>query len=64
MATKKSAVTVLTPKEHAAIRRKVQRGIQDFEEGKYEVFDAKGLRALPAILVAESMKRLSRRKTA
>ena len=54
----------LTTAERADIRRKVARGIQEIQEGKYETFTAAELRKLPAELVAESMKRLGRRKTA
>jgi hypothetical protein len=50
--------------ERATARRRVQRGIKDIAEGKFEDFDAAGLRSLAGELVADSMKKLSRRKTA
>jgi hypothetical protein len=58
------AIPDLTPAEIAAHRPKVLRGIRDIEEGRYKDFDEKGLLELPRLLVAESLKRLSRRKTA
>jgi len=62
MAPRKST-RVLT-KEEVVIRRKVQRGIKDFEEGKYETYDAAGLMQLAKDIVANSMRKIARRKKA
>ncbi len=61
---KKVAVSFLPADERATARRRVQRGIKDIEEGRFEDFDAVGLRNLASELVADSMKKLNRRKTA
>ena len=54
----------LTKAEQEGIRRGVSRGIKDIEEGRYEDYDAEGLRGLAKELVAGSAKRLaSRSKT-
>ena len=63
-APKKVAVSFLPDEERAIARHRVQRGIKDIAEGRFEDFDAAGLRNLAGELVADSMKKLSRRKTA
>jgi hypothetical protein len=63
-AAKKGAVSLLPADERATAPRRVQRGIKDIAEGRFEDFDAAGLRNLAGELVADSMKKLSRRKTA
>jgi putative addiction module CopG family antidote len=57
----------LTPRERQAIRQRVQLGIRDIEEGRFEEFDEKGLRAYFAGITERGKKRLaavSARKTA
>ncbi|HWZ43238.1 MAG TPA: type II toxin-antitoxin system ParD family antitoxin [Candidatus Saccharimonadales bacterium] len=51
----------LTKEEHDGIRRGVQQGIRDIEEGRYVEYDADGLRNLATNLVGASVKKLSRR---
>jgi antitoxin ParD1/3/4 len=46
----------LTQSEHEGIRRGVEEGIRDIEEGRYEEFDADGLRGLAKELGAASAK--------
>lgn len=46
----------LTQSERAGIRRGVEEGIRDIEEGRYEEFDADGLRGLAKELGAASAK--------
>ena len=41
------------------IRRGIKQGIKDVEEGRYEEYDADGLRSLAKKLVATSVKKLS-----
>jgi antitoxin ParD1/3/4 len=54
----------LTKAERERIRRGVQKGIQDIEEGRYEEYDAQGLRNLASRLVATSARKLPRRHKA
>lgn len=54
----------LTKAEHDSVRRGIRRGIRDIETGRYEEYDAVGLRTLPKKLVAASARRLSRRRNA
>jgi putative addiction module CopG family antidote len=57
----------LTSRERQGIRQKVQQGIRDIEEGRFEEFDEKGLRAYFAGITERGKKRLaaaSARKTA
>jgi hypothetical protein len=61
---KRVAASFLPAEEHAVARRRVPRGIKDIADGKFEDFDAAGLRELARDLVADSVKKLSRRKTA
>lgn len=51
----------LTKGERESIRRGVQQGIRDIEEGRYEEFDADGLRSLAKELVAASARKLAGR---
>ena len=53
-----------TKVERDRIRRGVQQGFQDIEDGGYEEYDADGLRSLASKLVATSVKKLSRRHRA
>jgi len=48
----------LTRGERESIRRGVQQGIRDIEEGRYEEYDADGLRSLAKELVSASVKKL------
>ena len=59
-----AAIPPLAPAEIAAARRGVLGGIRDIEEGRYEDFNAQGLLQLAKDIVADSMKKLNRRKTA
>ena len=53
----------LSREEREGIRRGIHRGIKDIEAGRYEEYDADGLRALTKKLVAASgKKRFSHRK--
>ncbi|MBZ5523482.1 MAG: type II toxin-antitoxin system ParD family antitoxin [Acidobacteriia bacterium] len=54
----------LTKVERDRIRRGVQQGLQDIEGGRYEEYDADGLRSLANELVAASVKKHSRRRRA
>jgi len=54
----------LTKTEFDGIRRGVQQGIRDIEEGRSEEFDADGLRNLGTRLVATSVRKLSGRHQA
>jgi antitoxin ParD1/3/4 len=49
----------LTKAEREGIRRGVRQGIKDIETGRYEEYDADGLRALTKKLVAASARKLS-----
>ena len=50
--------------ERESIRRGVQQGTRDIEEGRYDEYDADGLRGLARTLVATSTRKLaSRSKT-
>lgn len=49
----------LTKAERDGIRRGVRRGTQDIAMGRYEDYDADGLRALPKKLAAASARKLS-----
>ena len=46
------------------IKRRVDRGISDIERGRYEEFDAAGLRAVARDVVAASVKKSKRRSPA
>ena len=61
---KKAAVSFLPADERATARRRVRQGIKDIAEGRFEDFNAAGLRNLAGELVADSLKKLGRRKTA
>ncbi len=50
--------------EREDIRRSVKRGIQDIEAGRFEEFDARGLRGLTKELVAGSVKKQASRAKA
>jgi len=52
----------LTKREREGIRRGVQQGIKDIEAGRYEEYDADGLRALGRKLVSASGRKASRRQ--
>lgn len=54
----------LTKAEHDAVRRGIRRGMRDIEAGRYEEYDADGLRTLPKKLVAASARKLSSRRNA
>jgi putative addiction module CopG family antidote len=54
----------LTHGEREGMRRAVRRGIQDIEEGRYEVYNADGLRGLAEDLVAASGKKTAGRSLA
>jgi uncharacterized protein (DUF433 family) len=58
------ASACLTKAEQAGIRRGVSQGIKDLEAGRYEDYDAEGLRGLAKELVASSAKRLAGRSKA
>jgi hypothetical protein len=45
-----------------SIRRGIKQGIKDMEAGRYEEYDADGLRNLAKTLVATSVKKLARPK--
>ncbi len=49
--------TGLSESEQDVIRESVQRGIRDIEEGRFEDFDADGLRRLGAEVVAQSARK-------
>jgi putative addiction module CopG family antidote len=48
--------------EHEGIRRGVRRGIKDIGEGRYQEYDADGLKGLARELVAASAKKTARSK--
>jgi putative addiction module CopG family antidote len=52
----------LTPSHREGIRRSVQEGIRDIEQGHYEDYDAEGLRALAKELVVASVEGSARRR--
>jgi putative addiction module CopG family antidote len=54
----------LTKGERESIRRGVRQGTKDIEEGRYEEYNADGLRNLAKDLVAASAKKLAGRSTA
>jgi antitoxin ParD1/3/4 len=54
----------LTKREREGIRRGVRQGIKDIEEGRYQEYDADGLRNLAKDLVAASAKKPASRSTA
>jgi antitoxin ParD1/3/4 len=54
----------LTKGEREGIRRAVEQGITDIEEGRYEEYDADGLRTLAKELVGASVKKLAVRQKA
>ena len=54
----------LTQGEREGIRRGVRQGIKDIEEGRYEVYNADGLRGLAEDLVAASAKKTAGRSLA
>jgi hypothetical protein len=62
--SKNVTVSLLPADERAMARRRVQRGIKDIAEGRFEDFDAAGLRNLASELVADSTRKLNRRKIA
>ena len=47
----------LPPSQRDDLRRSVQRGIRDIEAGRFEEYDAAGLRGLGKELVARSVKK-------
>jgi putative addiction module CopG family antidote len=51
----------VTAGQHSEMRRSVQRGIQDIEAGRYEEYDADGLRRLARELVDQSSRKTNRR---
>ena len=53
-----------TKADRESIRRGIKQGIKDVEEGRYEEYDADGLRNLAKKLVATSVKKLSARSKA
>jgi putative addiction module CopG family antidote len=53
-----------TESERENILRSVQRGINDIEAGRFEEYDAEGLRSLAKELVARSAKKQSLRTNA
>ena len=54
----------LTKGERESIRRGVLQGIKDIEEGRYEEYDADGLRNVAKDFVAASAKKSAGRSTA
>ena len=54
----------LTKGEREGIRRGVRQGIKDIEEGRYQEYNADGLRNLAKDLVAASAKKPAGRSTA
>jgi putative addiction module CopG family antidote len=54
----------LTKAERESIRRGVRQGINDVEEGRYEEYNADGLRKVAKDLVAVSAKKTAGRSTA
>jgi Arc/MetJ-type ribon-helix-helix transcriptional regulator len=54
----------LTKGGRQGIRRGVRQGIKDIEEGRYQEYNADGLRNLAKDLVAASAKKLAGRSTA
>jgi putative addiction module CopG family antidote len=54
----------LSKGERESIRHGVRQGISDIEQGRYEEYDADGLRNLARDLVATSAKKLAGRSTA
>lgn len=54
----------LSETERDSIRRGVQQGLQDIEEGRFKEYDADGLKNLAAKMVATSVKKFSRRSRA
>lgn len=52
----------LTSAGRESIRRRVRQGIEDIEAGRYEEYDADGLKALAEKLVATSGRKLSKRR--
>jgi putative addiction module CopG family antidote len=54
----------LTKGERESIRRGVRQGIKDVDEGRYEEYDADGLRNVAKGLVAASAKKPAGRSTA
>jgi len=49
----------LTASEYKDIRQRVQQGVKDFEEGRYEEFDEDGLRQHFAGIAERGKKRLA-----
>ncbi|HMD98301.1 MAG TPA: type II toxin-antitoxin system ParD family antitoxin [Terriglobia bacterium] len=54
----------LTKSQREGIRRSIEEGIRDLEEGRYKDYDAEGLRALAKEVVNASAKKLARRQKA
>jgi hypothetical protein len=50
----------MTKADREKIRRRVGQGIKDIEEGRYQEYDANGLRNLANELINSSTKRTSR----
>jgi hypothetical protein len=50
--------------ERDDVRRSVQRGIKDIEAGRFEEYDADGLRGLGKTLVAQSVRKHAARPKA
>jgi hypothetical protein len=57
---KKTPVSFLLAEERVTAQRRVQRGIKDITEGRFEDYNAAGLRNLAGELVSGSLKKLSR----
>jgi hypothetical protein len=55
------ANAALSKVEQYRIRRGVSQGISDIAAGRFEEYDAEGLRQLPKELIASSAKRLANR---
>jgi len=51
--------TRLTPNERQAMRVKVQQGVRDLEEGRYEEFDEAGLRDYFSGVIGKGKRRIS-----
>ena len=54
----------VTSGETAAARRGVLGGLKDIDSGRYQDFDAQSLLRLPEEIVADSIRKIRRRKTA
>jgi len=54
----------LTSSQRAGIRRGVRQGMLDIEAGRYDLYDADGLRGVAPEVVAASVRKLARRSKA